>query len=190
MRHLVMKKLAVMSLAAAPVLAGNSSSKANKVTVSISEIEREMPIPLHEGGSKSAKASDSRQSPSLSAPSSTEIAAKKEVSSKAKSGKSEGSKARKPSDIMSMPDDALSAPLGNSNKSGKVVAAFGKSGKIDSKAFKGKSSESFIDSKSLKSSKDSKNMSLRLSVSYDESAMPSSAPSTFPSFATIVGEQY
>jgi hypothetical protein len=189
MTHLAMKKLVVLSLVAAPVLAGKSSSKTNKVTMSISEIEREMPIPLHEGGSKSSKAAVSHSPSSSHAPSSAETGAAAEgVTSNGKSGKSDRSKGGKPSDSMSMPDNALSTPLHNGGKSGKVVTAFGKSDKADAKAFKGKSSESFVDSKSLKSSKGSKNMSL--SVAYDESAMPSSAPSTFPSFAAIVGEHH
>ena len=42
MKHMDMKCLIVASLIAAPAIAGNSSSKSNKVTTSIREIETVM----------------------------------------------------------------------------------------------------------------------------------------------------
>lgn len=192
MKHMDMKCLIVASLIAAPAIAGNSSSKSNKVTTSIREIETEMSVPLHEGGSKSSKASDSSQHvpeaemPSMTNSSAT-TASPSMSTSTGKSGKSDRTKSGKQSE-MSMPEEALSTPSYNSSKSGKVGTAFGKSGKIDTKAFKGKGSDSVVESKSFKTGKASKDMSM--SLAYNATAAPTSAPTTKPTEATAERELY
>lgn len=180
-----MKCLIVASLIAAPAIAGNSSSKSNKVTTSIREIETEMSVPLHEGGSKSSKASDSSQHvpeaemPSMTNSSATTTSPSMSTST-GKSGKSDRTKSGKQSE-MSMPELALSTPSYNSSKSGKVGTAFGKSGKIDTKAFKGKGSDSIV-------GKASKDMSM--SLAYNATAAPTSAPTAKPTDATAERELY
>lgn len=186
MKHPDAKRLLIASLIATPVIAGKKSSKSNKVTMSIRGIEQEMCIPLSASGSKSSKASGtSLPETSASIPdSSTAIS----PTAAAKSGKADRTKSSEQTE-MPLPEEALSTPSYSSSKNGKIKeeGAFSKSGKgIDSKAFKGKGSEPMVESKSYKSGKASKYMSLSLSIAHTETAAPTSAPTAKPTEATVV----
>jgi hypothetical protein len=115
MKHLGVNYMLIASVVmAAPASAGNSSSKANKITSSISDTEQETSTSSLDASSKSAKASDS---------------------SSGNSGK--GSKVSY--NFMSMQHhDAISMEhqsIGRSGKVGKAFSADGKGAKSDPEAF-------------------------------------------------------